>query len=180
MRHRFPHPAALALAAVGVAVTGCAQGEEGRESRAAERAPTAERQQAVPAGRPRDQGAGPSLRMELAAGVRLDPSAQAELAEAARRFATTLAGWLYGDRREIDVEPIAWQLRRELASALPYVPPEQVGSGDGRAVQAQVFLQTSRSGVLVVTMRDSRTSYPIPASFERRAGRWQVIHLSTH
>jgi hypothetical protein len=34
--------------------------------------------------------------------------------------------------------------------------------------------------VLAVTIRDSRTSYPIPASFERRAGRWQIVHLNTH
>jgi hypothetical protein len=41
-------------------------------------------------------------------------------------------------------------------------------------------VQTRRSGVLVVTIRDSRTSYPIPARFELRAGRWQVVHLNTH
>jgi hypothetical protein len=88
--------------------------------------------------------------------------------------------WLYGDRHRRDVEPIAPGLGRELAAAPPYIPPDQLGSRDGQAVAVQVSVQTSRSGVLVVTVRDSRTSYPVPASFEFRKGRWQVVHLNTH
>ena len=118
--------------------------------------------------------------MELAAGARLDRSKQAELADAARRFGTTLVRWLYGDRREIDVQPVTPQLSRELATAPPYIPPDQLDSEDGHAVAVQVSVQTSRSGVLVVTVRDSRTRYPIPASFELRTGHWQVVHLNTH
>jgi hypothetical protein len=33
---------------------------------------------------------------------------------------------------------------------------------------------------LTVTVADSRTSFRIPASFERRNGRWQIVHLHTH
>lgn len=124
--------------------------------------------------------AGPPVRMELAGSARLDRSAQTGLASSVRRFATTLVAWLYGDRREVDVEPVTARLTRELATAPPYIPPDQIGSVDGRALAVQVYVQTSRSGVLVVTVRDSRASYPIPASFELRASRWQVVHLNTH
>jgi hypothetical protein len=141
---------------------------------------TAERQQATKRHFQGERPADPPIRMELAAGARLDSSVQAELASSAGRFATSLADSLYGDRREIDVEPVTPQLSRELATAPPYIPPDQLGSGDGRAVAVQVSVQTYRSGVLVVTVRDSRTSYPIPASFEMRAGQWQVVHLNTH
>jgi hypothetical protein len=146
----------------------------------ADRAPTTKRQRVTPPGAEGEPAAGPRVRMRLAAGVGLDRSAQAEVAAAARRFAITLAGWLYGDRHEIDVEPVTARLHRELATAPPYIPRDQIGSGDGQAVNVQVSAQTPRSGVLVVAIRDSRTSYPIPASFELRAGRWQVVHLNTH
>jgi hypothetical protein len=118
--------------------------------------------------------------MEVAAGARLDRSEQAELADAARRFAVTLIRWLYGDRREINVEPISRQQSRELANAPPYIRLDQLGSEDGQPVAVQVSVQTPRSGALVVTVRDSRTGYPIPAGFELRAGRWQVVRLNTH
>jgi hypothetical protein len=146
----------------------------------ADRASTAERQRVTPPGAEGELAAGPRVRMRLAAGAGLDRSARAELAAAARRFATTLAGWLYGDRHEIDVKPVTARLRRELATAPPYIPADQIGSADGQAVDVQVSLQTRRSGVLVVAIRDSRTSYPISASFELRAGRWQVVHLNSH
>lgn len=122
----------------------------------------------------------PPVQMQLAAGLRLEPSTRADLAGAARRFATSLAGWLYGERREINVEPTVPELRRELTSSPPYIPPDQIGSGEGRAVRVQVFVQTARSGVLVVTIRDSRTGYAVPAGFELRAGGWQVVHLNAH
>lgn len=118
--------------------------------------------------------------MQVAAGLRFEPATQAELASAARRFATSLADWLYGDRGETNVEPTAPELRSELTSSPPYISPDQLASGEGRAIHVEVFAQTPRSGVLVVTIRDSRTSYAIPASFELRAGDWQVVHLNTH
>ena len=171
--------AQLALAACAVGVAACSQDDGFGEGRS-ERAATAQRKQAIKGGREGARRAGPPVRMELGAGARLDRDAQAELADAARRFAVNLMSWLYGDRRRLDVEPIAAELRRELAAAPPYIPPDQRGSGEGQAVAVQVSVQTFRSGVLVVTVRDSRTSYPIPAGFELRAGRWQVVHLNTH
>lgn len=177
--HRTRLLATLALAA-GLGLAACSQDKEGRASGTAESAPTVERQQAAPADLKVAAGPGPRVRMELAAGARIDSADQAELAVSARGFAISLADWLYGDQLEFDVEPLAPQMRRKLASAPPYVPSDQIGSGDGQAVEVQVSVQTPRSGVLVVTIRDSRTSYPIPASFERRAGRWQIVHLNTH
>jgi hypothetical protein len=170
----------LALALGGFVLAACSQDEGAGEVGRSEHATTGERQQV---GKRHFQGelpADPPIRMELAAGARLDSSAQAELAYSARRFATSLADWLYGDRRETDVEPVTPQLSRERATAPPYIPPDQLGSGDGQAVAVQVSVHTYRSGVLVVTIRDSRTSYPIPASFELRADRWRVVHLNTH
>ena len=182
--HRSLHPTplatvlALAVGAVGLAA--CSQDEETGKAGSADRAPTAERERVTPPGAERARAAGPDVRMELAAGVGLDRSSQAELAAATRRFSTTLAGWLYGDRHEIDVEPVTARVRRELATAPPYIPRDQIGSADGQAVHVEVSVQTRRSGVLAVTIRDSRTGYPIPASLELRAGRWQVVHLNTH
>jgi hypothetical protein len=133
---------------------------------------------------PRDLKAHPDpggrVQVELVGTEELDHAARAELVDATRRFAVTFARWLYGDRREVTVEGIAPDLVEDLASAPPYLPAEQIGSEAGRAVQIQVFMQTERSGVLVVSIRDARTSYPVPARFERRAGRWQIVHLNNH
>lgn len=154
--------------------------ENRRDQSDDERAATVGGQRTVTRDAQRGRAAGPPVRIEVPEGLGLEPPVQAELAEAARRFSTTLAGWLYGARTEIDVEPVAPELRRELARAPPYVPDDQIGSGEGEAVRVEVFVQTSRSGVLAVVIRDSRTSYPIRASFERRAGRWLIVHLNTH
>ena len=71
-------------------------------------------------------------------------------------------------------------MRRELATAPPYIPPDQRGTGEGRVQLLELALQTGRSGIVTVTINDPRTSYPIPAALELRAGRWQIVHLNTH
>jgi hypothetical protein len=184
-KHRPLQPralaAVLALAAGPLGFPACSHDREADRTESPDRAPTAGRQRSTPPGVHLDGAAtAPRVRAQFAAGTPLDHAAQAELAATARRFATTLAGWLYGHRRETDVECVTSQLRQELAIAPPYIPEDQIGSADGRATQIRVSVQTPRSGVLVVTIRDSRTSYRIPASFELRAGRWQVVHLNTH
>jgi hypothetical protein len=178
------HPAvpatllALAIGAVGCA--GCSQDSGPPEAGRSEPALTADAEQATNRDSQGERTGDPPVRIELPANARLDRSTHRELVSSARLFATTLVSWLYGDRHEIDVEPVTPPLGRELATTPPYIHPEQLGSGDGRAVAVLVSVQTSRSGVLVVTVRDSRTSYAIPASFELRAGHWQVVHLNTH
>jgi hypothetical protein len=121
----------------------------------------------------------PFPRVAFGAGVPLDHAEYGQLAAAARRFAVTLAAWLYGDRREIDVEPTRPGLRRQLATAPPYVPSDQIGTGDGQAALVEIHTQTPRSGVLIVTIFDRRTSYRIPATIEMRAGRWQIVRLNS-
>ena len=179
---RVLHPAVLAVGlALAVATfgwAGCTQ--EPHDQSDDEQAATVGGQPAVPGDLQRERAAGPPVRIGIGEGVRLEPPVQAELAEAARRFSTSLAGWLYGRRRETDVEPVVPDVRRGLARSPPYVPHDQFGAGDWKPVAAQVFVQTSRSGALAVVIRDSRTSYPIRASFERRAGRWLIVHLNTH
>jgi hypothetical protein len=172
--------AVLALAAGAPGFAACSQDREGGKAETSDQAPATDRQRSTPPVVQLEGAAAARVRMELGAGAWLDRSAQAELAATARRFATTLVGWLYGHRREIDVEPVTAQVRQEVAIAPPYIPEDQIGSADGQATQVRVSVQTPRSGVLVVTIRDSRTSYPIPASFELREGRWQVVHLNTH
>jgi hypothetical protein len=120
------------------------------------------------------------MRLEQAPGVELSSAQQLALSGAARRFATRLTRWLYGPRLSLDVEPVALRMRRELAHTAPYIPSDQRGTHDGQPYQVDVSLQTPTSGVLTVTVADSRTSYRIPASFERRDGRWQIVHLHTH
>jgi hypothetical protein len=112
--------------------------------------------------------------------VQLGSAQQVALNRAAHGFATSLTRWLYGPRLSLDVEPVALRLRRELAHTPPYIPSDQRGTQDGQAHHVEVALQTPTSGVLTVTIADSRTSYRIPASFERRNGRWQIVHLHTH
>jgi hypothetical protein len=120
------------------------------------------------------------VRVEQAPGVGISSAQQLALNRAARRFATSLTRWLYGPRLSLDVEPVALRVRRELAHTAPYIPSDQRGTHDGQPYQVDVSLQTPTSGVLTVTVADSRTSYRIPASFERRDGRWQIVHLHTH
>jgi hypothetical protein len=179
--HRPLHATALAAALiVAVLLPGlaaCTQPDDGSRDERSDRIPAVE-QHATLVDIKRDQDARLHVQMEVAAGTRLDTSDRTRLAAAARRFATSLAAWLYGDRREVGVEPTAPELRQGLANAPPYVPPDQIGSGDGQAMHVQAWLQTLRSGVLAVTIRDSRTTYQVPATFERRAGRWQVVHLN--
>jgi hypothetical protein len=127
-----------------------------------------------------DRGPSQPVRLEQAPGVQLSSAQHVALSRAARRFATSLTRWLYGPRLSLDVEPVALRLRRELANTPPYIPSHQRGTYDGQAHHVDVALQTPTSGVLSVTVADSRTSYRIPASFERRNGRWQIVHLHTH
>ncbi len=173
--HRLALAGVVAICAAGLVLAACTQ-SEGLGGRTDGRAGA---QNPVVRAPEREQHE-PPVQMQVAAGLRVDPATEAELASAARRFATSLAGWLYGERHKINVEPTAPGLRRELTSSPPYIPRDQIGSGEGRAVRVQVFSQTARSGVLVVTIRDSRTSYAIPAGFELRAGGWQVVHFNTH
>ena len=175
--HRLGLAAFVSICAASVVLAACTQ-SEGLGEKADGRAATRAQKPVVRA--PEREHHEPPVQMQLTAGLRLEPSTRAELASAARRFATSLAGWLYGERHKINVEPTAPGLRRELTSSPPYIPREQIGTGEGRAVRVQVFSQTARSGVLVVTIRDSRTSYAIPAGFELRPGGWQVVHFNAH
>jgi len=171
--------ALLLTAAVAVAVFAlgsCSHGERERSDGSHDTAASAERQRSN-LGRAR--GTGPQVRIELPRGAWLASSSRTQLAGAARQFATSLTCWLYGDRREIDVQPIGPEVRRQLTNAPPYVPPDQIGSSDGQAIDVRVFVQARRSGVLVVAIRDSRTTYTIAASFELRRGHWEVVHLNT-
>lgn len=175
--HRIALAVALAIACAGHGLAACSDQESIRGAGTAEPQPTVGRKREAPVGL---KASWKDPRIELAGIAPLDRSSEAELIAAARRFAISFVGWLYGRRREVDVAPITPELRTDLANAPPYVPAPQIGSGDGRAVRVQVFLQTARSGVLVVSIRDLRTRYPLPALFERRAGRWQVVRLNTH
>jgi hypothetical protein len=158
----------------------CSQDDGPRQAETSKPALTAEAEQGTKRDFQGERAADPPVRIERAGNARLDRSTQKKLVSSTRRFAATLVDWLYGDRHEIDVEPVTRQVTRELATTPPYIPPDQLGSRDGQEVAVQGSVQTSRSGVLVVTVRDSRTSYAIPASLELRAGHWQVVHLNTH
>ena len=165
--------AVLTIAMVGLVMASCGNSNGGGASGSTERSPTTERRSLTG-----ESGAVPATRLDNPHGVRLGRSAEAALVVAAQRFATTLADWLYGNRRAADVEPVTPEVRRKIGREL-YVPSDQIGTGEGRAVDLRVSVQTLRSGVLVVTVRDSRTSYRVSATFERRAGRWQIVRLNT-
>jgi hypothetical protein len=163
--HHTTLAAVLILACAGICIPGCSEQERGPRPRPPERALGVE---------------GEHPPVDLVAAVELGSSSRAHLVASARRFALTFVRWLYGSRREVDVESIARGLAAELAYSAPHVPDEQIGSQDGRAVRVHVFLQTGRTGLMVLSIRDPRTTYQVPARFERRAGRWQVVHLNTH
>jgi hypothetical protein len=169
-------PVLLALAVIGLAGCNQAPSREPEQRSAQPNRPATEAERAT---RP-VVAAQPPILFERAAGVKLTHERQLELATAARRFAASLIGWLYGSRRFLDVKLVAANVRRELAHAPPYIPADQRGSRAGQALRVDVALQTDASGVLTVTVADSRTRYRIPASFARRTGRWQIVHLHTH
>jgi hypothetical protein len=173
MPHPRPVPLLVALA-LAPAVAACDQPGQ-PDAQAPQASP---RGQSSPAGT--DRAPGQPVRLEQAPGVQLSSAQQVALSRAARRFATSLTRWLYGPRLSLDVEPVAVSVRRELAHTPPYVPSDQRRTHDGQTPHVDVAVQTPTSGVLTVTVADSRTSYRIPASFERRNGRWQIVHLHTH
>lgn len=109
-----------------------------------------------------------------------DSGRRAEVEEMATRFGRGLVGWLYGNRNLVSVPKTTTALRRELAESPPFIPHDQLGTGEGRPVSIEIALQTNRSGVVTVVVADGRTSYRLPASFERRRGRWSVTHLNDH
>jgi len=185
-RHRLTPLALLAALAAGA---GCGEGatEQGAPDqrtggdRARAGAQSTRPEAAPPAPRPeRVQTPTPAVRLEATRGIELEPAAEAELEAAAQRFAVSLTRWLYGERGRLDVEPLAAPARRELESSPPYIPADQQGTGQGRVQALEVALQTPRSGIVTVTINDLRTSYRIPAGFEDRDGRWQIVHLNTH
>jgi hypothetical protein len=122
----------------------------------------------------------PPLRVAATPGLKLGQTRRAEAVGAAQGFAVTLTHWLYGERQRLDVEPVTVEVRRELASSPPYIPPDQRGTGGGRVRRLELALQTGRSGIVTVTINDMRTSYRIPAALKLRGGHWQIVHLNTH
>jgi hypothetical protein len=176
--HGSPQVVALLVAfLIALALLGAWAGQERLHRRAAPPVVGDETAASEPDTRRRS---GRPLAVELVAGELLERTARIELAVAARRFAITLAAWLYSDRRRMLVAPVVSEVREQLASEPPYVPRRQIGSGDGRAVRVQVFVQTRITAMLVVTVRDSRAIYPFPAVIERRARRWRIVRLNTH
>jgi hypothetical protein len=123
---------------------------------------------------------GPPIRLSATPGLKLGRSRRAEALRTAQEFAVSLTRWLYGDRKRLEVEPLAPAAGRELAASPPYIPPDQRGTGEGRVQLLELALQTERSGIVTVTINDPRTSYRIPAALEQRGGSWQIVHLNTH
>lgn len=81
------------------------------------------------------------LTWEQAAGIPRDRMVQAEVEGMATRFARGLVRWLYGDRTKSSVPAVTDALRRELAASTPFIPPDQLGTLEGRAVSVEVALQ---------------------------------------
>jgi hypothetical protein len=129
---------------------------------------------------PEPQVERPRVRLATTPGLKLGPARRADAIRAAQDFAVGVTRWLYGEREPLDVEPLTPAARHELASAPPYIPPNQRGTGEGRVQLLELALQTERSGVVTVTINDLRTSYRVPAALELRGGRWQIVHLNTH
>ena len=172
----------LAILALGGGL-GCAAGEQpsSREpdrpgEQSAERAPAP---RWAPA-RPASPAPAPSVRLVATPGLRVARDERAALEAAARRFGLTLTRWLYGPRRRLDVAPLAPEVRQHLASDPPYIPDDQRASGEGHMQGIEVALQTTTSGVVTVVVTDLRTSYRVPANFERRDGSWQIVELRSH
>jgi hypothetical protein len=120
------------------------------------------------------------VRLAVTPGLDLSTARQGDAIRAAQEFGVSLTRWLYGERDHVDVAPLTPAARRELASAPPYIPPDQRGTGEGRVQLLELALQTERSGIVTVTINDLRTSYWIPAAIELRGRCWQIVHLNTH
>ena len=120
------------------------------------------------------------LGLEISPEIEPDGRALAALKRDARRFAASLTVWLYGDRGRLEVEALAPETRQQLAEQPPFIPVDQRGTGAGHVARVDVALQTPTTGVVAVTIADSRTSYRVPATFERHGHGWRVVHLNTH
>jgi hypothetical protein len=121
----------------------------------------------------------PPVRFAATPELNLGRAHQADAISAAQSFAVSLTRWLYGERKRLNVGPLTAAVRRELARSLPYIPPDQRGTGEGRVRRLGLALQTERSGIVTVTINDLRTSYRVPSGLELRGGRWQIVHLNT-
>jgi hypothetical protein len=165
-------PAQL-LVVTALAVAGCAEPTSPQQSDLAARQSPASREAIARA------GAVP-LRLETSPELRLDAPARAVLERDARRFAATLTAWLYGDRRRLDVEPLRPTTRGELAAGAPFIPADQRGTSAAQVARIEIALQTPTTGIVAVVIADGRTSYRLPATFERHGHGWRIVHLNTH
>jgi hypothetical protein len=174
----------LAIAGLVSASGGCADSGAGNPS--AEKPGTSTPAQTNPspttsaAEEPQVQYERPSVRLVASPGLNLGRTQRAKAARAAEELAVSLTRWLYGDRKRLEVEPLAPAAGRELAASPPYIPLDQRGTGEGRVQLLELALQTERSGIVTVTINDLRTSYRIPATLEQRGGRWQIVQLNSH
>jgi hypothetical protein len=178
----MPSALVLAVAALLSASSGCT--DIGPSDRSADSsgagAPTQTNTTPTTSAKERLRLERPAVRLAATPGLKLGQSRRAGAMRAAQQFAVSLTRWLYGNRRRLEVDPLALAARRELASSPPYIPPDQRGTGEGQVRLLELALQTERSGIVTVTINDLRTSYRIPAALEQRGGFWQIVHLNTH
>jgi hypothetical protein len=176
--------ALLAVAGASAASGGCADtgASDGSADRVGPAAParTNNAPTTSATGRAQLQVGRPPVRLATTPGLKLGPARQADAVRAAQDFAVSLTRWLYGDRKRLDVEPLAAAVRRELGSSPPYIPADQRGTGEGRVQLLELAQQTELSGVVTVTINDLRAGYRISAALELRGGHWQIVHLNTH
>ena len=175
-RRRVALPLLLASALVGAA--GCATGQEDQQ-RADRPGPDRTRTHSGAGRQSTSKAPTPNLPVRFVAtpGIAVSPAAKAQLLASAKRFAVSLTRWLYGDRDRLTVAGVSARVRRGLHTQPPFIPDDQRNTGQGRVQTLEVALQTARSGIVTVTINDLRTSYRVPAGFERRGGRWLIVNL---
>jgi hypothetical protein len=178
-RRRIALP--LLLAAALAAAGGCASGQEDqqRADRPRPDQPDRTRTHSGADGQSTTKAQAPNLPVRFAAtpGLAVSPAAKAQLLASAKRFAVSLTRWLYGDRDSLTVAGVTATVRRRLDTAPPFIPDDQRNTSQGRMQMLEVALQAARSGIVTVTINDLRTSYRVPANFERRGGRWLIVSL---
>jgi len=171
----------LLLAAALAAAGGCATGQEDQQGgdRPQPDQPDQTRTSSGADRQPTGKARTPHLPVRFAAtpGLAVSPVAKAQLLASAKRFAVSLTRWLYGDRDRLTVAGVSARVRRGLHTQPPFIPDDQRNTGQGRVQTLEVALQTARSGIVTVTINDLRTSYRVPAGFERRGGRWLIVNL---
>jgi hypothetical protein len=104
--------------------------------------------------------------------------ARAGAREAGQRFLRGYVAFLYGRRRDDELQGASADLRRSLRRARLRVPPARAARTP-RIIALRAVLQAPGVAQVTATVGDGDlAAYPVTAIVERRGARWLVTHVA--